>query len=344
MAPWDNDGVQTLFVASAGGHLEQLWFLRPRFEGIAEECTWVTFDTPQSRSLLEGEQRIFIPVARPRDARAAISHTRLALHVLGLGEWTNVVSTGSLPAVPFVTLARARGINCHFIDSATRVEGPSLSGSMLDRVPGVHCYSQHRWPGRPSWRYRGSVFDGFTAFPGPDRDVQRAVVTVGTMDYGFRRLIEAAAAALPTSADVLWQTGRTELSDLPLVTRPFVPEQELVYAMGKADVVICHAGVGSAIAALRAGRFPIIVARRRSYHEHVDDHQRQLAAELARRGLAIAVEPEGLTPAVLKDAASRRVVLNKHPARFSLGEPDRSEEATDDLAAVDRRPSRRAVA
>ena len=107
----------------------------PRGAG-GSDSTWVTFDTPQSRSLLTNEQRIFIPGARPRDARATLNHARFALHILGLGGWDAVVSTGSIPAVPFMVLARTRGIECHFIESATRILGPSMTGALLEHMPG----------------------------------------------------------------------------------------------------------------------------------------------------------------------------------------------------------------
>jgi len=311
--------VPTLLVASAGGHLEQLWNLRPRLEGIDDDCTWLTYDTPQSRSLLRHEQRIFIPTAGPRDARVAITHTRMALHVLGLGGWRTAVSTGALPSVPFLTLGRARGVDCHFIDSATRVQGPSLSGSMLARVPGIALYSQYRWADHPGWEYRGSVFDRYASETVTPRPIRRAVVTLGTIGYGFDRLVRAAQAVLPPEVEVLWQLGHTAMGAELRGARPFVPAHDLRSAMAEADVVICHAGVGSALTAFEAGRCPIIVPRRRACQEHIDDHQAQLAAELAGRGLAIAVEADQLTPEVLADAAARGVVVDEDPPPFVLG-------------------------
>ena len=128
--------------------------LRPRLVGISPAVTWVTADTAQSRSILGDEERIFIPKAMPHDVRATISTTRRALSVLKRGKWDQVVSTGSLPAVPFLTIARARGMPAHFIESAARVSGPSLSARILERVPGVHRYGQYDW-GRHHWAYRG---------------------------------------------------------------------------------------------------------------------------------------------------------------------------------------------
>lgn len=293
--------------------------LRHRLGTLARgDRTWVTFDTPQSRSLLADEQRIFIPGARPRDPRATLTHARFALHILGLGRWDAVVSTGCLPAVPFLSLARARGIQCHFIESATRTTAPSMTGQLLERVPGVHCYSQHPWAARPGWRYGGSVFDAFEGVPVPKRDVASVVVTVGISDVRFRRLLDSVAAALPPGTDVLWQVGHNDPAGLPGTARAFVPHAELGHAMEKADLVICHAGVGSALAAFAAGHCPVVVPRRAAHGEHVDDHQVELARALDARGLAIAVEADAIDAQVLARAASRRVVGVCDPPELAL--------------------------
>jgi UDP-N-acetylglucosamine transferase subunit ALG13 len=56
--------------------------------------------------------------------------------------------------------------------------------------------------------------------------------------------------------------------------------------MAGADIVVSHAGAGSALSALRAGRMPLIASRRAALGEAGDDHQQELADELMRRGLA----------------------------------------------------------
>jgi UDP-N-acetylglucosamine--N-acetylmuramyl-(pentapeptide) pyrophosphoryl-undecaprenol N-acetylglucosamine transferase len=315
--------VQSLLVTVGGGHLEELWLLRPRLVGIAGEVTWVAPDTPHSRSLLGGEPCIHIPLCEPRDVRATLAITRQALAVVRRGRWHSVVSTGSLPAVPFLAVARARGIPAHYIETAARVQGPSLSARLLDRVPGVHRYHQSPAWERDGWSYRGSVLDGFRAQRDPGPALRRVVVTVGTNRYGFRRMVEAVARSLPAGVSVTWQTGFTDLSglDLPgpeLPAAPLLPAQALFDAMRQADVVVSHAGVGSAITALRAGKVPVLVPRRRAHGEHVDDHQEEIAAAMARAGLATAVEAGDLDLDVLLAAAGRRAVRPDDAPPFVL--------------------------
>jgi len=307
MRGWHFFGVRTLLVAAAGGHLEELWRLRPRLTGLGDDVVWVTNDTSQARSLLVGEQWLFAPVARPRDIGATVSNLRLARHVLALDHWTDVVSTGPLVAVPFMTVARAHGVRCHFIESSSRVLGPSLTGKIVERLPGVACYSPYPWWKRRSWRYRGSVLDGFAPAPSWRPALRRAVVTVGTSPYGFRRLLDALVTMFPPDCEVLWQTGATDVRGLGIRARRYVPRPELVEAIARADLVVSHAGVGSALAAMCAGRSPLLVPRRAVRGEHVDDHQVEIADELERRGLALTLPLEDPDPEFLWKAASARV-------------------------------------
>ena len=212
MCCWHNGGMRTLLVASAGGHFEELRLLRDRLGVQPEESTWVTWDTPQTRSVLSSEEKIFVKHAQPKDLRRVFEDAFVARRVLRSRRWDRVISTGSLVAVPFLTVARSYGIACHYIESAARISGPSLSARILERVPGVHCYGQSRaWaPCRRSWKYRGSVFDAFAPEQRAPREIRKVVVSVGMSQFGFPRLVAALRAVLPSSAEVTWQMGSTD--------------------------------------------------------------------------------------------------------------------------------------
>jgi UDP-N-acetylglucosamine--N-acetylmuramyl-(pentapeptide) pyrophosphoryl-undecaprenol N-acetylglucosamine transferase len=314
--------VRTLLVANGGGHFEELRLLRERLGVLPEDSTWVTWDTPQTRSLLGTEDRIFVDWSQPRDLRKAVRYSRVARRVLKTGKWDRVVSTGSIVAVPFITVARTHGLPCHYIESAARMTGPSLSARLLEHVPGVHFYSQSQsWvDNRKSWLFRGSVFDTFLPDRGVPREIKRVVVTLGTSKYGFERLVNAIYAVLPESVEVTWQIGSTTPPHPDIKAHVQMPQGDLSLAMAEADLVIAHAGVGTSLLAMAAGHCPVLVPRRSDHDEHVDDHQYQLAEELSRSGLATYCEPEDITLDMLAAAAARRVRLNDDPPRFVLDE------------------------
>ncbi len=309
-----------LLAASGGGHLAQLWRLADRVPWPDCPRIWFTEDSPQARSLLEGEEVVFAEKAGPRDAVAAAANVRHAKRLLSSHDITHAVSTGASIAVSTLPLAALHGTDAHYVESAARVDGPSLSGRMLEMVPGVRTYTQYgSWAGG-RWAYAGSVFDGYE--PGPARvnwSINRVVVTLGTQDgYAFRTLVEALARALPAGADVFWQTGNTHVADLGVRGRVVVPARELDAAVAGADLVVTHAGVGSALAALKHGHCPLLVPRRRVRGEHVDDHQVQICSELVKRGLGVSVEAGVLDRTALEAAAGRSVLEDTAPRRLDL--------------------------
>jgi UDP-N-acetylglucosamine transferase subunit ALG13 len=320
----------TLLVASTGGHLKQLHRLHRRLVGIDGPYRWSTFDTPQSRSLLEGEAVDYVGFVGGRDPGNVLRNVPLVHRILRDHDIDTIVSTGSAMALPFFALGRARGLRCHYIESAARSDGPSKTARMISRIPGVHLYTQY-----PAWadekgRFRGAVFDSFVRAEEPrerPRELRKVVVSLGTFkDIGFQRLVRRLLEILPPEADVLWQTGDTDVSGFGIVGHHAIPERELTAAIREADVLVAHAGVGTALAALEVGKCPLLVPRRFAHGEHVDDHQTQIAAELAGRGLAVSVEADELTLDDLLAAAATGVATlpEDPPFRTDTARPEPS--------------------
>ena len=111
---------------------------------------------------------------------------------------------------------------------------------------------------------------------------------------------------------------------MPAGARAQVPVTELRQAMREADVVVSHAGVGSALAAMQAGRRALYVPRRRAHGEHVDDHQVAMARELESRDLVVAREAAEVTFADLETAAAWSVRSSSRVQPFRLTTPDPS--------------------
>lgn len=313
----------TLLVASTGGHLEQLWRLSRGFEPPSDGVVWVTHEDFQSRSLLADEDVRWVPYVPPRGYRQLVTTIPRARAILREQAYARVASTGAGLAVPFLLAARQMGIPAHYIESAARADGPSLSGRILQRVPGIHRYSQYEHWADHRWTYQGSLFDTFAVQEGEVPPIRRVVVTLGTMrTYGFRRLVDRLIALLPEvtepDADILWQVGVTDPTGIPGRVSASVPGDELRAAIADADLVIAHSGIGSALTALEAGRRPVLVPRRSALGEHVDDHQELIAGELSQRDLAITAEADRLTADDLRRAAAGRVAAGSEGFRFPL--------------------------
>ncbi|MEU8611354.1 glycosyltransferase [Actinoplanes sp. NPDC048791] len=308
----------TLLVASTGGHLAELHDLRPRL-GVGER-RWVTFDSPQSRSLLDGEDVVFVPPATSRDLVGAVKDLIAAERMFRRERYERVISTGASVALAFFLPATRAGVPCSYIESATRTEGPSLTGRLAARVPRTRLYTQYPAWADDTWQYGGSIFDAFEAEPVAEpRPVSKVVVTLGTHErYTFPRLLNHLVTLLPPEWDVLWQVGSTVVDKMPAGARKQVPITEMRQALAEADVVIAHAGVGSALAAMQAGKRALYVPRRKAFGEHVDDHQVAMARELEGRKLVVAREAPEVGLEDLAEAAAWRVRASPGVAPFRL--------------------------
>lgn len=323
---YESSAPATLLVASTGGHLEQLIRLSARLQPQVARFEWVTSESDQARSLLSGETVHHLRYVAPRHGHVVARDLPTADAILRRGNYARVVTTGSGMALSVLLAARARGIPCHWIESSARAVGPSLSGRIVSRVPGMHLYTQYPSWATSRWSYKGSVLDDYVSQPRTtpaDGRARRVVVTLGTMrTYGFRRAVESVLRLLPEvttpGAEVFWQTGATDVSGLGIEAHDSVPAATLRSAIAAADLVIAHAGVGSALMALDQGRAPLLMVRRKAHDEHVDDHQLMIADELTRRGLAVKADPDEVTAEDLRAAMLLGAGRSKAAAPFEL--------------------------
>lgn len=149
---------RTLLVASSGGHLLQLWQLRDLWP--AEERHWITFDRPDARSLLEGENVTWAFFPTNRNIPNLLRNLRLSVRAARALRPRAVVTTGAGVAVPFCLTARLSGGRVVYIESLTRIEKPSLTGRLVH--PWAHDFFV-QWPDLVhvfrKARFEGTVFD-----------------------------------------------------------------------------------------------------------------------------------------------------------------------------------------
>jgi UDP-N-acetylglucosamine:LPS N-acetylglucosamine transferase len=162
VAPRPDRPVDLLLVCSTGGHLLQLVALREVWEGASR--VWVTFDRSDARSLLRSEQVVhaFGPTSRAFGRTAALNTLRnlvLAWRVVSATRPSVILTTGAGVAVPFAWVGRLRGARVVYVESLTRIDGPSLSCRLIAPVA-ARIYGQ--WPefarAVRRTRYAGNVF------------------------------------------------------------------------------------------------------------------------------------------------------------------------------------------
>jgi len=153
-------------------------------------------------------------------------------------------------------------------------------------------------------------------------------VTFGTHQQPFARAVDL-VAELGTEDEILIQYGATPARpDLARVEWvDYLDLDALTANMRSAEVVVSHAGVGSTVTAIRAGKKPVLVPRLARFGEHVDDHQVQLAERFAERDLALICRPGDSLGGVVAEArtsgppvfSTRPTGLRRAVAEAALG-------------------------
>ncbi|MBM3676199.1 MAG: UDP-N-acetylglucosamine--LPS N-acetylglucosamine transferase [Actinobacteria bacterium] len=117
-----------LMVCSTGGHLAQLWRLRPWWE--QHDRAWVTFDKPDARALLAGERIYWAHHPTTRNLANLVRNTLLARRVLRRERPGVVVSSGAGVAVPYFWMARRFGAATAYYEVHDRIDTPTVTGKL----------------------------------------------------------------------------------------------------------------------------------------------------------------------------------------------------------------------
>jgi UDP-N-acetylglucosamine:LPS N-acetylglucosamine transferase len=146
-----------LLVCSSGGHLLQLVALKEAWAGHTRQ--WVTFDKSDARSLLADERVTFAHGPTNRSVKNLIRNLVVAWKVIREVRPQVLLTTGAGVAVPFAWVARLCGARIVYVESLSRIEGPSLSYRMIAPIA-ARRYVQ--WPELAdrlsNARFAGNVF------------------------------------------------------------------------------------------------------------------------------------------------------------------------------------------
>jgi UDP-N-acetylglucosamine transferase subunit ALG13 len=161
-------------------------------------------------------------------------------------------------------------------------------------------------------------------------------VTVGTNEARFDRLL-ATIDGLGAGEELIVQHGPSAIRPAGATAVDFLSFDEMVETMERARIVVTHAGVGSVMTSLLAGKRPIVVPRLHRYGEAVDDHQLPWGRRVAEAGLVVLCEdPADLAQVVASGGGQLDVQLR--PSRRLVGDLREYLATAIDAPLGDRRP------
>jgi Oligosaccharide biosynthesis protein Alg14 like len=144
--------LKVALVCSSGGHLIQLYRLERWWR--EHERFWVTFDTPDAVSLLDGEQVQWAHHPTTRNVPNLLKNVRLAWRLLSRERPDVVVSNGAAVAFPFFLVARARRIATVYFEVYDRVDSPTLTGRLCQPLSDLFLL---QWEEQSRFYKRGRV-------------------------------------------------------------------------------------------------------------------------------------------------------------------------------------------
>jgi len=290
--------IKICLACSHGGHLTEMLELAEAFAG--HDTFYFCYDADTTRQL----PNVHLV---PNMARNPIEFLKNLFRVWRLFRRERpglVVSTGAEIAIPVVLVAKLMRVPVVYIECGAQVTHPSFTGRIMYWLADTFFV---QWPELldaygPRAVFRGSLIDedpppngkrpggspaGASCGDAACQTREKAViyVTVGTMFLDFPRLIRKMdEIAGKTGELVCIQTGLGRTYPKNCEHFDFKSREEVLALQRDARVIVCHAGIGSVMDALRARRPLIVVPRLKKFNEHMNDHQLDVAKAVQTRG------------------------------------------------------------
>ena len=119
------------------------------------------------------------------------------------------------------------------------------------------------------------------------------LVMLGTQNNSFERLLKKMDELIEKKIideKVIVQSGYTNYESKNMRIFDLIPQEELERYQEQADLIITHGGVGSIVSSIKKGKKVIAIPRLHRYHEHVNDHQKQIVESFDKKGYIIGIQ------------------------------------------------------
>lgn len=124
----------------------QLYALRPWWE--RHERRWVTFDTPDAVSLLQGETVAWAHHPTTRNIPNLLRNIRLAWRLVPSSRPNVVISDGAGVAFAFFLVAKALRVKTVYLEVCDRIDSPTVTGRLCRPISDLFLLQweeQRRW-------------------------------------------------------------------------------------------------------------------------------------------------------------------------------------------------------
>ena len=277
-------------VVSTGGHLEQALRRIIQLE-LQNRTTFFTPRNSQSESRLVDYKHHFVHNVGSRDLVGLVRASIELFQELRRRDFDYVLSTGAGVAIACAIVCKLKKIDFYYIESIARQNRPSMTGQVLQKFKNVNLYSESKNFDSRRWNKIESFFSNYEMCEDLELSTRtsslKLFITVGTVhQFQFKRLIDLVESVLIKSDSVVWQVGNLQHEIQGGEVYKEMTDLDFSNNLRTADVVISHAGVGSILNALDAGKYPIVIPRLAKYNEHIDDHQLEIASLVESFNLA----------------------------------------------------------
>lgn len=314
--------LRVCLAASGGGHVRQLLDLEPAWR--QHDAFFVTEDTALGRSLAARRRTHFVAHVALGQARLGAPLRMLVAAVRNLFDSARailrerpdvVLTTGAGAAFFTILFARALGARVVLIESFARFDHPSMFARLA--APFAHHLIVQSPALAGRWK-DAKLFDPFRRIEKPHSRKQPLLFATVGATLPFDRLIQSVAQLKDAGLipeRIIAQTGMGGIRPQGIETHETLPFERVQEILREADIVICHGGTGSLITALREGCRVVAMPRLFKKREHYDDHQAEITAAFAQRGLiAVANSPDELTRALTTVRNREPVAATTDPA------------------------------
>lgn len=151
----DTAGPRVMLVCCQGGHFMQMLSLKSAWEDLPR--VWITTRAADTEALLRDERTIYAYVPTTRNVKNMFRNLWLSAVVVRRHRPDVLLSTGGGVTLPAFIVGKLMGVRLIYVESLTRVDGPSLTGRLV--YPLVDRFFV-QWPGaatRPRMEFVGNL-------------------------------------------------------------------------------------------------------------------------------------------------------------------------------------------